>query len=105
MSLVSIPRLAARMGVPRRTLFRKLLRLADATSDWLVRDGRCYRVNLERLELAHPQRFPPRPPDERLDELELRVDELEGRVAQVERSQSAPAPRATSGHFGPRRAP
>lgn len=88
--LLSIPRLASKLGLPRRTLSRQLLALhASKGGTWLVRDGRTWRVNMSRLEAEHPNRFRPRTLDERLTALEgstaARFDEHEDRLTSVER--------------------
>lgn len=74
---MTIPALARTRGIPRRTLFRRLLRLyradkADPTRDhtWLHRYAEgAWRVNTSRLRLAHPELFDVPPPGEVYEQL------------------------------------
>lgn len=88
--LVTIPRLATRLGVERHTLSRQLQALHRAKGGtWLLRDGRTWKVNLARLEAEHPQRFRPRTIEERVTTLETtttrELGELDERLTAVER--------------------
>ena len=71
--------LAKRSGVPRTTLWRRLLRLHERTQDksWLVRDGRNWSVNLERLKAIEPHFAPTPNITDVLDDHEERLIVLE----------------------------
>lgn len=77
-SLATIPGLARTIGVPRRTLYRKLIVLhgRDRAAaepgwvEWLFRyHAGPWRVNVERLRLAHPELFGCPPPDEMWEQI------------------------------------
>jgi hypothetical protein len=75
---LTIPALARKQKIPRRTLFTKLMRLyhqdlADPARDsrWLIRyaHSRPWLVNLPRLRLAHPELFGVPAPEEMYEHL------------------------------------
>jgi hypothetical protein len=61
----TIPQLARDSGVPVRTMARWVMRLAardtaeECKHPWLYREGRVWRVNVEMMRKAHPERFAP----------------------------------------------
>jgi hypothetical protein len=77
--LVTMSALAKRSGVSRTTLWRRLLRLHGRTSDksWLVREGRNWSVNLERLRATEPHFAPAPNVTDILDDHEERLVVLE----------------------------
>jgi hypothetical protein len=88
----TIPQFARANGIPRRTMFRRLLALhardradkGDKFVPWLYRfEGGPWRVNVSRLRLAHGEMFDA-PSGE---ELEARVDRLSERVETLDASQ------------------
>lgn len=75
---VTIGALARARGIPRNTLWRRLLRLKATTSgQWLVRRGRLWWVNVPMLQAECPEYAQPMTESERIAELEARVHALE----------------------------
>ena len=86
----SIGSLAKRWGMPRMTLWRRLMCLhRDYPGHWLVRHGRTWAVNVTMLRTSHPELF--QQPDQRdfslrLLSLESALKQVRGRVATIERA-------------------
>lgn len=74
----TIGQLAKREGIPRCTLWRRLVRLQAATGGtWMVRRGRHWAVNLERLKREAPGYATPASLGERVEDHEDRLLALE----------------------------
>lgn len=75
---LTIGALAKKVGVPRTTLWRRLLRLFKSTGGtWLVRRGHHWVVNVEALRKAAPEFAHAPTQDERLEDHEDRLLALE----------------------------
>lgn len=76
--VLTIGALAKARGIPRNTLWRRLIRLRTTTSGaWLTRRGRLWWVNVPLLQAECPEYALPITESERIAELEARVHALE----------------------------
>lgn len=84
---LTIGALARARGIPRNTLWRRLLRLRATTSGkWLVRRGRLWWVNVPMLQAECPEYAQPMTEAERIAELEARVHALETLALEPQKS-------------------
>lgn len=76
--VLTIGQLAETLGVPRNTLWRRLLRLAGGKGvTWMFRRGRHWAVNVDRLRKDCPEFALPATESERLEDHEARLHTLE----------------------------
>lgn len=77
--ILTIPELAARAGIDRRAMWRRVVRLAarDPEQVWLLRDGRRFTVNVDLMKKCHPHFAKPKDVQEIVDDHEHRLAAIE----------------------------